>query len=119
VEAVVKLFLKRPGKLGVLDFARAEQESVVVDVGVFGLVADLDFDAFFRGTRGEVEEGMFVADDFCLNLFEQVLGHGAGLHFRFEFGADALECRERFRVEKDEIYFLERRGTFEMLGSFA
>ena len=40
-----------------------------------------DFDAFFRGPRGEIEERVFVADDFCLNFSEQILSHGLAYTF--------------------------------------
>src|SRR5208283_1806770 len=64
VEAIVKLLLECPGKLGVFDFAGAEQESVIMELGVFRLVTDFDFDAFFGGAGGEIEQWMLVADQF-------------------------------------------------------
>jgi hypothetical protein len=76
VEAVVELALKGPGKLLVLDFARAQQENVSVDLDALGLEVDEDFDAVFGFARVEAEKRMLVAREFMLHFFDELF-HGA------------------------------------------
>src|SRR5580700_4452147 len=61
-----------------------------------------------RNRRADVRSARLLSE-----LFRADPGSWAGLRFRFELGADALECGERFLIEKNEIDFLERRGAVE------
>ena len=71
VKAVVELPLKRPGKLRMLDFARAKLKEVRVNLGLRGFEADLDFDAVGSGMSFEIEERVLVPRQFLADFLDQ------------------------------------------------
>jgi hypothetical protein len=94
VQAIIKLPLKGPGKLLMLDFARLHGEKVRVDFGIGGFEANLYFDAVRRRARPECEERMFVALEFAANFVAKVIHHRAVSAFSWKRPArDRLDRR--------------------------
>src|ERR1700757_2242392 len=70
VEAVVEMLLEGPGELGMLDFARAQLNRVLVDFRLRGLEANQHFHRFFCAASLEIEQRMLVFRKFVLHLRE-------------------------------------------------
>lgn len=102
MQAVKKLALESPFKLGMVQIARMELEIVSVDGDVRILKLDDDLDAFALGTSGEVEQGMLVETKLGEHAVETAFGkfwHGmilieTGLN---ELTTENTEDTERFR----------------------
>ena len=71
VHAIVEIALERPGELRVLDIARVQRRVIGVHVqaGLLELDHQLDGAAMLAG--GEAQQGVIVAGDFRLDLFER------------------------------------------------
>jgi hypothetical protein len=67
VERVVKLALKAPFELRVIEIAGVKIEIISVHRNGVVFELDNDFHPFPLGTRGEVQQGMFVEAQLCEN----------------------------------------------------
>jgi hypothetical protein len=74
VQAIVKLALKRPGKLRMFDLARLEQELVSVHFDAGRLETNFHLDSVGGGLSVKIEERMLVAPQFPFYFFQKLIG---------------------------------------------